>query len=138
MNKIKRYTLSQSPGKPVYGLGLLTEEPDYRLCWLLNQCFTWTLVRGEDIVVADKTSSIPQSYASFEGQNSTNGIIRVISNRSREGLWLTLFKQVDFLLIVSGQDNSDQLLDEIKKTIGSDIKQIRGVFKVPLPSFCYL
>jgi hypothetical protein len=138
MNKIKRYVLSQSPGKPIYGLGLLTDEPDYRLCWLLNQCFSWTLVRCDDIVVADKISPVTQSYPNYEGRNSSNGTVRVISNRSREGLWLTLFKQVDFLLIVSEQDDPDQLLDQIRKTIGSDIRQIRGVFKVPLPSFCYL
>jgi hypothetical protein len=138
MNKIKRYTLSQSPGKPVYGLGLLTEEPDYRLCWLLNQCFSWTLVRRDDILVADKNSPVTQSYASYEGRNSANGIVRIISNRSKEGLWLTLFKQVDFLLIVSGQDDSEQMLDDLKKSLVSDIHQIRGVFKVPLPSFCYL
>ncbi|MCX6225180.1 MAG: hypothetical protein NTV01_10615 [Bacteroidia bacterium] len=51
---------------------------------------------------------------------------------------MTAYRQVDFLLAVSVQDQGDQYLDELKNTIGTKIRQIRGLFKVPLPSFCYL
>ncbi|TSA38319.1 MAG: hypothetical protein D4R64_03350 [Porphyromonadaceae bacterium] len=138
MNKIRRFALSLNTSSPVYGLGLLTDEPDYRLCWLLNQNYSWDLVRSDDILITDKNSSIPQSYACFESNANHQPAIKLIGNRSKEGLWLTVFQQVDFLLVVSVQDPAGQYLDELKSTIGTKIPQIRGLFKVPLPSFCYL
>ena len=138
MNRIRRFPLLPLTSPPVYGLGLLTDEPDYRLCWLLNQNFPWELVRSGDIFVQDKNSPIPQSFACFKSNSSYQPEIRLIGNRSKEGLWLTVFRQVNFLLVASVQDPEGQYLDELKSNIGTKIPQIRGLFKVPLPSFCYL
>jgi hypothetical protein len=138
MKKIRRFPLSQHAGSPAYGIGLLTDEPDYRLCWLLNQAYPWDLIRSDDLITHDKNSPLPQSYACFESNSSHQPAIRLIGNRSQEGMWLTVFRQVNFLLAVSDQDSGGQYLDELKSTIGVKIPQIRGVFKVPLPSFCYL
>jgi hypothetical protein len=136
--KIRKFPLSQNTGSPVFGLGILTDEPDYRLCWLLNQNFPWDLARAEDIPVTAKNSPIPQSYACFVSKSGHQPVIKLISNRSAEGLWLTLFRQVDFLLVVSGQDPSGPFLDDLKAALSIKIPQIRGLFKVSLPSFCYL
>lgn len=138
MDKIRKFPLSLNTNLPVYGLGLLTDEPDYRLCWLLNQNYSWDLVRSDDILINDKNSSVPQSYACFVSHSSHQPAIKLIANRSKEGLWLTVFQQVDFLLVVSDQDPAGQYLNELKSVIGTKIPQIRGLFKVPLPSFCYL
>lgn len=138
MNKIRKFPLSLNTASPIYGVGLLTDEPDYRLCWLLNQNYPWNLVRSDDILINDKNSSIPQSYAFFVSHSGHQPAIKLIANRSKEGLWLTVFRQVNFLLVVSDQDPAGQYLDELKSSIGTKIPQIRGLFKVPLPSFCYL
>ena len=138
MNKTRRFPLSQSSGSPVHGLGLLTDEPEYRLCWLLNQSYPWELVRSDNISVQEKNSPIPQSYSCFESQSSHLPAIKLISNRSKEGFWLTEFRQVDFLLVASTQDPSDPFIDDLKLTLSTKVPQIRGLFKLPLPSFCYL
>ncbi|MFA6127585.1 MAG: hypothetical protein WC699_09785 [Bacteroidales bacterium] len=138
MDKIRRFPLPPNTESTVYGLGILTDEPDYRLCWLLNHCFAWDLVRTADLVVQDKKSSIFQTYSSFSGHSPHQQEIRLFSNRSVEGHWLTIFQQVDYLLVVPADDPDSQHLDELKSTMGSKIPQIRGLFKVPLPSFCYL
>ena len=137
MNKIRRYTLAQNTSPQFHGLGILTDEPDYRICWLLNQSFSWNLVRSDDILVTDKNSPVAQSFPCFENKSEQQSLIRLISNRSKEGQWLTIFRQIDFLLI-TGQDDEAGYLDELKTSIGTKIPQIRGLFKVPLPSFCYL
>jgi hypothetical protein len=138
MSKTRKFPLPNNTGSPVYGLGLLTDEPDYRLCWLLNQYYPWGLVRSADILVTDKHSSIAQAYTCFESISDHQPVIKLISNRSKEGRWLTPFRQIDFLLAFSDQDLASLYLEEIKTTIGFSIPQIRGLFKVPLPSFCYL
>ena len=136
--KIRRFPLSQNTGSAVFGLGILTDEPDYRLCWLLNQKFPWDLARADDISVTDKSSPIPQSYTCFVGNSRQDTTVRLISNRSKEGQWLTIFQQVDFLLVVSMPDPAGDFLDELKGALSTKIPQIRGLFKVLLPSFCYL
>lgn len=138
MNRIRRYSLSPHAGSPVYGLGLLTDEPDYRLCWMLNQHFFWNLVKSDDILVTSKDSPVTQSFSCFDSQSGQQPAIRLIGNRSKEGQWLTIFRQVDFLLMVSAGNPADAFLDELKSSLGTKIPQIRGLFKVPLPSFCYL
>jgi hypothetical protein len=138
MTKIRKFPLPANSSEPVYGLGLLTDEPDYRVCWLLNHHFNFELVRTEDISVTDKNSPDIQSYTCFESISGHQPSVKLIANRSKAGLWLTVFRQVDFLLAVSGQDPAGQYLDELKSSLASKIPQIRGLFRVPLPSFCYL
>ena len=138
MNKIRKFPLSPDTSLPVYGLGLLTDEPDYRLCWLLNQNYPWDLVRSDDIIITDKNSPVPQSYTCFISNSGHQPEIRLIGNRSKEGVWLTIFRQVDFLLVVSLPDPDGHFLDELKGALSIKIPQIRGLFKVSLPSFCYL
>ncbi len=138
MEKIRRYPLSLNTDSPVYGLGLLTDEPGYRLCWLINHTFSWNLAKTSDLIVPDKGSPVPQLYARFESGGDQLPAIKLISNRSQEGIWLTVFQQLDFILVISGPDNGEQFLEELKSSLTTKIPQIRGLFKVPLPSFCYL
>jgi len=138
MNKVRKFPLQPNAGDPVFGLGFLSDERDYRLCWLLNQHFPWILVRSDDMVYVDKKSPIAQSYPCFSSSYGQLPEIRIIGNRSKEGTWLTDYHQVDFLLAASVQDPSGLFLDELKSSIGTKIPQIRGLFKLPLPSFCYL
>jgi hypothetical protein len=138
MNKIRKFQLAANTTPLVYGLGVLTDEPDYRLCWLLNRNYPWDLVRSADIVTNDENLPSPQSYSCFESSSNHKPAIKLISNRSNEGIWMTKYRQVDFLLMAIDQDSSAWYLDELKNTLGAKIPQIRGLFKVPLPSFCYL
>jgi hypothetical protein len=138
MNKTRRFSLSPVTGAPVYGLGILTDEPGYRLCWLLNQAFNWNLAKTDDIVASIKESPISQNFPCYEGGPGQGPAIRIVGNRSAEGQWLTIFRQVDFLLVITGTGNNRDTLEELKTLLTSKIPQIRGLFKVPLPSFCYL
>ncbi len=138
MHRIRKFVLSENAATPVYGLGLLTDEPDYRLCWLLNQGFSWGLAKSEDISVTDKESPITQTYTCFERAGDKHPEIWLIGNRSKEGQWLTIFRQVDYLLILSPHDSPDFSIDDLRSAIATKVPQIRGLFKVPLPSFCYL
>ncbi len=137
MSKIRKFSLSQNTSSPVYGLGLLTDEPGYRICWLLNQQFPWKLAKSDDIQVNAKESPVIQLYECFESIGKQNAV-KLIANRSKEGQWLTIFRQVDFLLIISSTDTAMVNLDDLKNSLATKVPQIRGLFKVPLPSFCYL
>ena len=138
MSKIRKFSLSENTSSPVYGIGILTDEPGYKLCWLLNQHFPWNLVKSEDILVAGKESPITQTYSGFESTASLHPSVKLIGNRSKEGQWLTIFRQVDFLLYIPAAGQDTGYLENLKTSIATKVPQIRGLFKVPLPSFCYL
>ena len=138
MSKIRKFSLSQNTSSPVYGLGFLTDEPGYKICWLLNQNFPWNLVKSEDILVTGKDSPIAQAYPCFESTAGLHHSVKLIGNRSKEGQWLTIFKQVDFLLYIPAAGEDTGYLENLKTTLTAKVPQIRGLFKVPLPSFCYL
>lgn len=138
MGKIRKFPLNLQSNNTGYGLGILTDEPGYRLCWLLNRCLSWDLAKSGDITIKDKNSPAIQSFAHYASPSGHQPSVSLISNRSGEGLWLTAYQQVDFLLVVAGWDQDGSELDELKMTIGLKVPEIRGLFKVPLPSFCYL
>jgi len=138
MDKIKKYPLTKPPGFPENGLGLLTDEPGYRLSWLINQNYNWNLEKSADLIITKTKSPVMQSFDCYESHSGFTPAIRLLSNRSNEGLWLTSFEQVDFLLLISDPDPTETFLHELKSTLGTKIPQIRGLFKLPLPSFCYL
>ena len=138
MSKIRKFSLSQNSGLPVYGLGLLTDEPGYRLCWLLNQNYPWNLASANDISVAGKESPVTQLFPCYESTSGIQPSVKLIGNRSKEGQWLTIFRQVDFLLYIPAAAEDAQYLEDLKTSLTTKVPQIRGLFKVPLPSFCYL
>jgi len=138
MNKVRKFPLPANPDSSGYGLGILTDECDYRVCWLLNQTFHWNLTKTDDLLITLRNNPVAQSFSCFVNPADQLLTVKLISNHSHEGIWLTEPKQIDFLLIITGQATADTSTHELKATITSKIPQIRGLFNLPLTSFCYL
>lgn len=133
MSSKRRYSLNDSLASNS-GIGLLTDEPDYKICWLLNQWGNLDLIRANDLIISPDHSPVAQSYPCFESvKPGSNCLIRLVSNRSREGVWLTPLKQVDFLLL--SQDSRFNLTENpgLKSGLMEAVPAVRGVFELPLP-----
>lgn len=80
-------------------LGILSQTPEYKLAWAVNQQLNINLVRGEEAKIEFvNNESLLISYYIFETENS---LIRMIKNRSHErGAMFLLpeIKQIDYLL----------------------------------------
>jgi hypothetical protein len=128
----KKYPLNDHPEHTFIALGLVTDEPDYRLCWLLNQWDTLGLARTDDLLAYPLNSPVAQAYASFTSEgNEVFKSIRLVSNKSNEGIWLTAYKQVNFLLLLENRTRIPEGAAQLKKDLIGSIPQITGIFEIP-------
>ncbi len=105
--------------------GINTVLPIYKLCWLLNNCFSFDLARSEDI---ENPSQIKgkQYFRYYTFTDEVNMFsIEIIDNKSENGPFINELKHVDFLFLVKGElDFFDSAV--FTKMLG----QIRGVESV--------
>jgi hypothetical protein len=122
----QKYKLDITDGKAPGLIGILTDENDLKLSWLLNQKLKISLSRDDDLTWLNRDFPNPLSFPAYSDTNSRFGIIRFIKNRTIEGLWIKGYKQVDYLFIlISDPDDIDK-----QKLINSilEIPEIRGVY----------
>ena len=131
----KKYPLLDHPSDTLFALGIVTDEPDYRLCWLLNQWGNLGLSRSEDILAYPANSPSAQAYSCFMSSGTEHyQTIRLISNKSSEGIWLTSFKQVNYLLLVDCKADYPISQSDFRSLLTKLVPQIRGIFEIPVTS----
>jgi len=131
----KKYPLFDQPSEHLIAFGIVTDDPDYRVCWLLNQWGGFGLTRVDDIHAFPVNTPNPQAYSCFyNGEADPFKSMRLIANKSTEGIWLTHFKQVDFLLLMDRRTTASAMIISLKKQVSETIPQIRGLFEIPVSS----
>jgi len=128
VNKIKKYQLDLSSGIEINAIGLITDEIDYKLCWLLNKNLGLNLVRTDDFTWLSHKLPNPQSHPAYVDLESQYGTIRLIRNKSEEGIWIKGYQQVDFLLVITEPTKLDH--QEALLNILRGIKGIRGIYQL--------
>lgn len=99
-------------------IGISSHENDYRLSWALNTALKINLAKKENLQVANKKHSEFQEFSLFAHQGGTGyQQYNLISNRCDNGFLLEEFKNIDFLLQVSGSPLAKQDLMNTIKTI---------------------
>ncbi len=132
MSAKQKFPLRDTISQDVQCIGLLTDEPDYRLCWLLNQTYNLGLQRCEDLSLTIAKAPLPQSFSCFISSGNTAGaLFKLISNRSNEGLWLTRFPQINFLLLSLRPGDIRGIMTSLRQKGAGSIPEIRGVFDLP-------
>ncbi|MCD6331687.1 MAG: IPExxxVDY family protein, partial [Bacteroidales bacterium] len=102
-NNKRRHRLHTADPRPMTLFGLVTDESDFKLTWLLNQHLHTGLVRKDDWAITLKNQPATQYFPVFEGELPLQQGILLVQNRSTAGAWLTPYHQVNFLLVLSGQ-----------------------------------
>ena len=126
MHTAKKFKLDISDKRPISLIGILSDENDLKLSWLLNNNIQINLSRDEDLNWLSRELPTPLAFPVYSDPESKFGPLRLLKNRTLEGLWIKGFKQVDFLFLLmkeTSRDEFDYLLDEIQKISG-----IRGVY----------
>jgi hypothetical protein len=99
-------------------IGIASTENDYRLSWTLNKTFGLQLSRKENLEVFHKALDGKQEFSQFHYYDDNSLILyRLVSNRSEKGYLLEEMINVDYILQVSGDMDSeitDQLLGKLK------------------------
>ena len=125
----RKYLLQDSKPPVNRCLGLRTDAPDYRVCWLLNQHYHLALVRSADLVINLSKKPTPQAFTCFLASDSQgNPRFRLISNQSHEGAWLTRYPQVDYLFLASSQKDPSGILSDIRERGKELFPEFLGIF----------
>ena len=117
-------------------LGLVADEPDYRLCWLLNRTLGTEFLRQDNLELYHKKLEGPQHFPWFLYEDqSTLMTFRIIRNRMEEGFFISELKNLDYLIHIQGDVDPERIsdfihrvnsLEEIRMCVPVDLRKIRN------------
>lgn len=127
----KIHKLITSLDEKTYLLGLAVDEPDYKLCWLINNELSTDFERVDDLEIFHKKADEKQTFTIFQYFEEESLLtFRLINNRSETGYFLEEVKNLDFLIHIQGEISPDEISDFIKRISG--ISAVRLCIQVEL------
>jgi len=116
----KKFRLNSGQAPDIYLLGILSDENDLRLVWLMNQQLGIHLSRTAPFQYMNKKLAGAQDFPSYL-DNQGESQARLIRNRSNEGLKIADFKEFDYLFVTATPP--EEWIGRLK-----EIEAIRAVF----------
>ena len=112
-------------------LGIASDEPDYKLCWLINRELSTDFVRIDNLELFNKKADDKQLFNLFQyDDEATLLTYRIIKNRSDNGFFLEEFKNLDYIIHIQGEILQDEIAGFIQKV--SKISSVRLCVPVDL------
>jgi hypothetical protein len=107
---VKRFKLEMAIDEDFCLLGIVSDEPDYKLCWLLNQALGTDFLKLDDLVLYHRKLEADQVFSLFAyGDDESLVTYRIISNRAAEGCFLDEVRNLDYLVHIQGEISADQI-----------------------------
>jgi len=138
----KIHKLSASIDENYCLLGIASDLPDYKLCWLINNELETNFERLDNLELYHKKLDEPQTFSIFQHNDEESLLTyRIIKNRSENGFFLEEVKNLDFLLHIQGEIFPDEItafmkrvsgLPDIRLCIPVDLRKIREKFRLEL------
>lgn len=132
----KKHKLSLSIDENYCLLGIVSDEPDYKLCFLLNQTSKMDFQRMDSLALFDAKAKLEQEFPLFQFENPRNLLTyRIIKNRSESGYFLPELKNIDYLLHIQGdlvESDIDRFikeasaLDQIRLCVPVDLGKVKN------------
>lgn len=131
---IKKHKLDVAIEEDFCLLGMVTDEPDYRLCWLINLALDMAFEKLDDLILFHKKLNEDQNFSLF-GYHDKESLLtyRIINNRPEQGFYLDELKNLDYLVHIQGDIVTDKInqfmqqtgaLDEVRMCVPVDLKKI--------------
>lgn len=113
--RLKKHKLSVSIDEDYCLLGIVSDEPDYKLCWLVNQQAGTSFARADDLKIFSKKLNVEQQVSLFILEDENRMLtFRMIVNRTSEGYFLPELKNIDFFLHIQGEIVPDDIKEVIR------------------------
>ncbi len=117
-------------------LGVVTDEPDYKLCWRINQDLELGFEKLDDLKLYHRKHQVEQVFSNFVFRDEEALVTyRIIKNRSEQGFFLDELKNLDYLVHIQGEIITNKIsafmqsvgtLSPIRMCIPVDLKKIRN------------
>ncbi len=115
----KKHKLSVSIEEDYCLLGIVSDEPDYKLCWLVNQQMDASFTRTDDLEIFNKNLDGEQLVSLFIFEDEQRMLtFRLIVNRTTTGYFLPELKNIDYFLHIQGEIVPDDI-NELIRTVNS-------------------
>ena len=122
IQKVTRLKLHNDQNHDFILLGLVSAEPDYKLCLSLNKKFGISLKNISPL----KITGIEHAFSRFSNTNNPGNIVFfLISNRTDKIYLLNKLKNIDYLLQIMVPENESDL-----KNITSKVREVEAVTAV--------
>lgn len=127
VKKITRITLDEVQQDDYIYFGLVSPEPDYKLCLLLNSKFRISLKHTDPVDFSDNPSG--KIFSRFSTDNRQAGIsFSLVSNRSEKDYLVKKLKNVDYIFIIHAPEKKldmSSLSAELR-----DVDSVTAVFRI--------
>lgn len=110
-------------------IGISSSDNDYHLSWNLNNACNLQFRKQDNLKVFHKRLDEKQEFSQFQYYDDSSLLLyRLLSNRSEKGCLLEELTNVDFILQVSG-DQQSGFTDRLIKQLNS-LDSVRLAFKI--------
>jgi len=93
-------------------IGLSSDEPDYRLAWLINEEAGTGFVRTDDLSLFHKKLGEDQLFSLFQYYDDDSLLTyRLVRNKCENGYFLDELKNIDYLIHIQGEVLPDEIED---------------------------
>ena len=126
---IKRHKLGYTEDFDFLLLGLASTENDYRLIWKINKTFNFSFGKAgnHNITAKKEENELEFSHYTYDDED-TFIFYRLLANKSDQGVLLEELKNIDYLLIITGEFSDTFVANMIAKL--KNIEHIQGVFRI--------
>jgi hypothetical protein len=133
---VKKHKLDMAIDEDYCLLGIVADEPDYKLCWLINRTLSTNFVRLDDLMLYNRKHKTDQQFSIFAFTDEDSLLTyRIIKNRGDAGYFLDGLKNLDYLVHIQGEVYPEKIstflqgtasIQEIRMCVPVDLAKIRN------------
>jgi hypothetical protein len=139
---IKKHKLDMAIEEDFCLLGLVSDEPDYKLCWMINQSLRMNFEKQDDLNLFHSKLKEDQEFSNFFFEDEEAMItFRIIKNRTENGYYLEELKNLDYLIHIQGEINTVKIsnfmlslggLEPVRMCVPCDLSRIKNLERLLL------
>jgi len=133
---VKKHKLDLAIAEDFCLLGVVSDEPDFKLCWLINQSLNMNFEKQEELQLFHRKLQDVQAFSLFTYYDEDAMItFRIIKNRTENGYYLDELKNIDYLIHIQGEINTLRIsnfmlsvgaLESVRMCVPTDLSRIKN------------
>lgn len=133
---LKKHKLEMAIDEDFCLLGLVSDEPDYKLCWLINKTMGTDLHKMDELELYHRKLKKDVAFAIFAFEDEDSLLTyRIIKNRTEESYFLDELKNLDYIIHIQGEIHADKIssfiqgvgtIPQVRMCVPVDLTKIRN------------